>query len=337
VNNKLLEKLCNVNGGSGDESAVRELIYEEIKSKADKIVIDNLGNMLVTKKGNGKSGVKIAVTAHMDEVSFIVTAIRDDGTLAFEPVGGVNADSVLGRRITVNGKPGVIGSKAVHNLTDDEIKSAPKFGDFSVDIGALTKADASKYVSLGDRIYFAADYVELGNGCAASKAIDDRYGCAALISLINREWPCDITFGFLVQEEVGCRGAKAAELDVDYAIVVETTTAADFDGVTGDKRCCLVGEGAVVSFMDRSTVYDRELFALSKKVAAEGNIKWQTKTLVAGGNDASALNIKNGGIKTCAISIPCRYLHSANDLAKLSDMDAVEALVGKMIEAIAAK
>jgi endoglucanase len=267
-------------------------------------------------------------------VSFIVTYIRDDGTIAFDCVGGVNADTVLGRRVIINNHHGVIGGKAIHNMSADEKKAAPKFEDFSADIGCLSKEETDKFVSPGDRIYFEPNLTTFGDGKILSKAIDDRFGCAVLISLLERDLPCDITLCFLTQEEVGCRGAKAADIDADFAIVVETTTAADYDGVSGDKRCCLVGGGAVVSFMDKGTVYDKELFEMSKSVAEKNNIKWQTKTLIAGGNDASAVNIKQGGIRTMAISIPCRYLHTANSVAAVSDMEAVELLVEKMIFAI---
>jgi endoglucanase len=334
---EILRELCELVGGSGDENAVRDYIYALAKPLADDVKTDNLGNLLITKKGNGSSNVKIAVTAHMDEVSFIITDSRDDGSLAVSPVGGIESDVLLGQRVLINGKPGVIGAKAWHNLTDDERKAIPKFENYSADIGASKKENALKHVSLGDRIYFAQKFTEMGGGFILSKAIDDRFGCAVLLSLLERDYPCDVTFAFLVQEEVGCRGAKACELDADFAFVIEATTAADFDGVSGDKRCCLCGAGAVVGFMDRSTVYDRELFAQSRMIAEENNIPWQTKTLIAGGNDASALNIKSGGIRTLAISTPCRYIHTANSAAKLSDMEAVENLTVKMIEKVSRK
>jgi endoglucanase len=255
----------------------------------------------------------------------------------FAPVGGVNADSVLARRVVCNGLPGVIGAKAIHNMTEKEQQKAADFDDFSIDFGFSTKAVCEEKIALGDRLYFEENFLIFGNNMIASKAIDDRYGCAVLISLIEKNFPCDVTFAFLTQEEVGCRGAKAADIDADFAIVIETTTAADFDGVTGDKKCTRIGDGAVVSFMDRGTIYDKELYNLTRKTADENGIKSQTKTLIAGGNDASALNIKSGGIKTIAISIPCRYLHTANCVASIQDMDSVVSLTEKVIKKIIEK
>jgi endoglucanase len=332
MNLERLETLCNLNGGSGDESKIREFIYEKIKENTDEIRVDNLGNLIAFKKGNSNKKTKIALTAHMDEVSFIITSIRDDGTCKFAPVGGINADSVLGRRVASNGLPGVIGSKAIHNMTEKEQQKAADFDDFSIDFGFLSRAECEEKIALGDRVYFEENFLLFGNDMVASKAIDDRFGCAVLMSLIEKSFPCDVTFAFLTQEEIGCRGAKALDIDADIAIVIETTTAADFDGVSDDKKCTRLNEGAVVTFMDRGTIYDKDLYKLTRKTATENGIKTQTKTLIAGGNDASALNIKNGGIKTIAVSIPCRYLHTANCVASLSDMEAVENLVEKMIE-----
>lgn len=92
--------------------------------------------------------------------------------------------------------------------------------------------------------------------------------------------------------------------------MLEATTAADIPLSEGDKRCCLLGKGPVVSYMDRSTVYDRKLFDLSQEIAKDNSIGWQTKTLIAGGNDSGAIHISRSGVRTIAISVPCRYLHT---------------------------
>jgi endoglucanase len=330
---KNLKTICDINGGSGDEKLVRDYILSRIKDCGADIKIDNLGNIIVLKKGK-QPGKKIVLGAHMDEVSFIITHIADDGTLIFAPVGGIDAAASGGRRITVNGHLGVIGTKAVHNLKDDEKKAAITFENLKIDIGAADKSDAEKYVNLGDRAYFEADFAEFGQNKIASKAIDDRFGCEILIDLICSDLDFDCTFAFFAQEEVGCRGSKAADITADYAIIVETTTAADIDGAENEKRCCKVSGGSVISYMDRSTVYDREMYEIAKKTADENDIMWQTKTLIAGGNDASSVNTKTGGIKTAAISLPCRYLHTASVVADKGDIDCVRRLTRAMITAI---
>ncbi len=332
---ELLEKLCRINGTSGDESRVREFIISEISDFCE-YKVDPLGNIIAYKKGQGRAKNKVMISAHMDEVGMIVTSVKADGTLTVSEVGGIDPRVVIGRQVTVgdNDINGVIGAKAVHNLTADERKKAPKFSTLYVDIGAEDKAEAGKLVSLADRVHFASEFTVFGDGFVKGKAIDDRFGCAVMIELIKSELPYDCVFTFVVQEEVGLRGARPAAytVDPDFALVLEATTAADIPLASAEKRCCELGKGAVVSHMDRSTIYDKELYNLSREIAKEQGIGWQTKTMVAGGNDSGAIHISGGGVRTTAISAPCRYLHSPSCVVKLSDLEDCEKLAKLMIE-----
>lgn len=332
---ELLKKLCQINGTSGDESKVRDFIISEISDYCE-YKIDPLGNILAYKKGKKPAKNKVMISAHMDEVGMIVTSIKSDGTLTVSEVGGIDPRVVIGRQVTVGDKSlnGVIGAKAIHNLSADERKKAPKFSTLYVDIGAADKSEAEKLVSPGDRVHFASDFLEFGDGFIKGKAIDDRFGCAVMIDLIKSELPYDCVFTFVVQEEVGLRGARSAAytVDPDFALVIEATTAADIPLANGEKRCCELGKGAVVSHMDRSTIYDKELYNISREISKEQGINWQTKTMVAGGNDSGAIHISRGGVRTAAISAPCRYLHSPSCVVKYSDLEDCEKLVKLMIE-----
>ena len=332
---ELIEKLCQINGTSGDENKVRNFIISEISGHCD-YTVDPLGNIIAYKKGAESAKNKVMISAHMDEVGMIVTSIKSDGTLTISAVGGIDARVVIGRQVSVgdNGINGVIGAKAIHNLSADERKKALKFTSLYVDIGAADKEDAEKLVSLGDRVHFASEFLTFGDGYVKGKAIDDRFGCAVMIDLIKSELPYDCTFTFVVQEEVGLRGARPAAYTVapNFALVLEATTAADIPLASGEKRCCELGRGAVVSHMDRSTIYDKELYNISREIAKEQGISWQTKTMVAGGNDSGAIHISRGGVRTIAISAPCRYLHSPSCVVKLSDLEDCEKLAKLMIE-----
>ena len=332
---ELLEKLCLINGTSGDEGKVRDFIISEIADYCQ-YTVDPLGNIIAHKQGNNRSKNKVMISAHMDEVGMIVTSIKSDGTLTVSSVGGIDPRVVIGRQVSVgdNDINGVIGAKAIHNLSADERKKAPKFESIYVDIGAADKAEAEKLVSLGDRVHFSSEYVSFGDGFIKCKAIDDRFGCAVMIDLIKSELPYDCVFTFVVQEEVGLRGARAVAytVDPDFALVLEATTAADIPLASGEKRCCELGKGAVVSHMDRSTIYDKELYNISRAAADENGLGWQTKTMIAGGNDSGAIHISRGGLRTMAISAPCRYLHSPSCVVKLSDLETCERLAEIMIE-----
>lgn len=332
---RVLENLCLLNGTSGDESRVREYIINEIRNYCD-YSVDALGSVIALKKGKKIPDKKVMISAHMDEVGFIITYITEDGYLKFSPVGGIDPRVVIDRVVDINGTKGVIGAKAVHLLSSDEKKSAPSFDKMYIDIGAKNKEDAEKYVSLGDYAYFVSDYQEFGDGFVKAKALDDRIGCMLMIELIKSELEYDTCFCFNVQEEVGLRGSQCTAFSVqsDISIVLESTTAADLDGVTGGNKCCVLGDGPVVSFMDGRTVYDRELFNLAFETAKEKNIKVQTKTAIAGGNDAGAIQSAGKGSKVIAVSLPCRYIHSGSSVVKLSDIDETRKLISALLDKI---
>lgn len=318
----MLKDLCLLNGTSGREDAVRNYIIEKIKDKCE-YSVDALGSVIALKKGRKAPDKKVLVAAHTDEVGFIITDITDDGYLRFAPVGGIDAAVVLGRRVDINGIKGVVGAKAVHLLSDDEKKNEPAFDKLAIDIGAADKAEAEKAVSLGDCAYFASDYCEFGDGFIKSKALDDRIGCMLMIELINSDLEYDTYFCFNVQEEVGLRGSGCSAYAVkpDVAVILESTTAADIDGVTGGDKCCVLGKGPVVSFMDGRTIYDKQIFDLAFEVAKENNIKIQTKTKIAGGNDAGAIQKSGAGCRVAAVSLPCRYIHSGSSVVKIGDIE----------------
>lgn len=318
----MLKDLCLLNGTSGREDAVRNYIIEKIKDKCE-YSVDALGSVIAFKKGRKAPDKKVLVAAHTDEVGFIVTDITDDGYLRFAPVGGIDAAVVLGRRVDINGIKGVVGAKAVHLLSDDEKKNEPAFDKLAIDIGAADKAEAENAVSLGDCAYFASDYCEFGDGFIKSKALDDRIGCMLMIELINSDLEYDTYFCFNVQEEVGLRGSGCSAYAVkpDVAVILESTTAADIDGVTGGDKCCVLGKGPVVSFMDGRTIYDKQIFDLAFEVGKENNIKIQTKTKIAGGNDAGAIQKSGAGCRVAAVSLPCRYIHSGSSVVKIGDIE----------------
>lgn len=331
-----LREICSIDGASGDEGAVREYIMNNIK--ADDVSVDNLGNLIVFKKGKKAPKNKIMLAAHMDEVGFMVTDITEDGFLRFGAVGGVDPRVVLGRGVRFkNGTLGVVGTKATHQQSSDERKKAPDFSDMYIDIGVSGKEGAEKLVSRGDTACFDSDFFAFGDAFIKGKAIDDRAGCLIMIDMINSELEYDMWFAFTVQEEVGIRGAKAASFAVepDIALVLETTTACDIAGVGGDKRVCQLGKGCVVSYMDRSTIYDKELYKLAFDTAEKIGVPAQTKTVVAGGNDSGAIHVSRGGVRTCALSVPCRYLHSPSCVIKESDFEATKALAIAMANACA--
>lgn len=335
---KLLKRLCKCDGISGDEGKVRELIINEIKPYADSITVDNLGNLLVHKKGKNIAKSKLMLSAHMDEVGLMVTDITSDGYIKFDEVGGIDRRVLLGKSVTLgkNKINGVIGVKPIHLCKGEENSRIPELSEMYIDIGADSKEDALKYIKYGDSINFVSDF-NVTSDSITSKALDDRFGCLVLVELIKSDLEYDMDFAFVVQEEVGLRGAKVAAFTVDpeFALVIETTTAADIPEVDENKQVCNLSDGAVISVMDRRTIYDKEMIALAFECAEKLNIKAQYKRAVAGGNDAGVIHSSKSGVRTLAVSLPCRYLHSPNCVVNKQDCENMMMLVSELAENIA--
>ena len=331
-----LEKLSELHGVSGVEDEVRKFIIKEIKPFCDEVSVNSTGSVIAFKKGKNTPENKLMLCAHMDEVGLIITDVGENGLLKFAAVGGIDDRVLCGTPVLVGDEklPGVIGAKPIHLLEGDERSKAPSIDNMYIDIGALTKDEALQRVCPGDYAVFDTNFGQFGDGLLKGKALDDRAGCAVLMEIIKRDLECDMYFVFSTMEEVGLRGAKcvAFSLAPDMAIVVESTTAADIPGVDECSKVCKVGEGAVISFMDRATIYDRGLFKMVQRIASDRAIKWQVKKGVTGGNDSGSIHNSRGGVRTAAISLPCRYLHSPCGVIAENDLNAVCELVHAFAE-----
>lgn len=327
---KLTEKLCNLYGPSGLEDEVREAIIEEISPYCEKLYTDKVGNLIAYKKGRKSTDKPLLFAAHMDEVGFMVQYISPEGYLYFDTIGGIDNSVIGGRRIILgeNKLLGVVASKAIHLQKPEERGMCIPISEMYIDIGCTTKEDAKKHISVGDCGVFVPNFEEFGDGFIKSKAIDDRFGCAVLCTMIKEEREYDTVFVFTVCEETGCRGAQTAaySLNPECTVVIESTTAGDIHGVSATRRACAVGEGAVLTVMDNGTVYDKPFFDKAVELAKANDVNYQIKSTVAGGNDSRAFQTTAKGSRVLAISAPVRYIHSASSVVKKSDLEDVLAL-----------
>lgn len=327
---ELLRELCELDGTSGDEGAVRECIIKHIDGFCD-WHIDPLGSIIAFKKGKKRPAKRIMLDAHTDEVGLIITSVTPDGFLKFHTVGGIYTEVLLSRRVKIGNIYGVIGCKPIHLAKGDAAKKLPEVDQLYIDIGVSSADEALELISLGDRAVMESEWCECGDKIKI-KALDDRIGCAVLITLLREESEYDFYATFTVQEEVGTRGAKAAAFSVDpeCCIVLEGTTAADIADVDETHRVCRLGKGAAISFMDKGTVYDRDYY----NAALNSGILCQVKASVSGGNNSASIHQSRGGVRTLTISVPCRYIHSASSVADKRDIHSALELARYMLNGI---
>ncbi|MBR5308627.1 MAG: M42 family peptidase [Clostridia bacterium] len=321
----LLLKLCSLDGVSGCEKNVLSFISEEIMPFADSVYYDRAGNLVAFKRGKRTPNKRIVFAAHADEVGLVIKSIEEDGTLLFDDIG-ILASSLPTRRVFVGDKRlhGVIGSKPIHLVPRAERGKKAKYEDLYIDIGALSKSEAEQYVSVGDSVSFDSECVMLSENILKAKAVDDRAGCTVLINLIKSELEYDTYFVFTRREELGTLGAISAanSLKPDICIVCESTTASDICGTPDMRKVVKLGFGAAVPFMDGGTLYSRELYALAGRIAEEKGIKWQTKTMVAGGTDARSFQREGHGCRVLGVALPTRYIHSSACVCDIRDFYA---------------
>lgn len=325
----LIKELTDLNGISGNEKEVRDFIICKISNLCDSIKVDSIGNIIAYKKGSN-SKFKVMLSAHMDEVGFIVSGHTDKGFIKFKPVGGIDDKILPGKRVLVGKKNlcGVIGIKPIHQQDKDEREKINKVKNMYIDIGADSKEEAEKLSPLGEFIAFDSEFIELGTNCIKAKALDDRVGCAVLIEALKHNFEFDLYACFTVQEEVGLRGAKVAAYNVmpDVALVIEGTTCSDIPNVEPYEQSTILGNGAALTIMDRTCICDKELVQFLHEVAIKNNIKVQYKQTTSGGNDSGQIQRTGTGVKTASISVPCRYIHSPVSVMSRSDFESVERL-----------
>lgn len=331
MNKKLLTALCCADGVSGYEDAVRTLILEELKKSSVPMdmQVDKIGNVLVHLHGKSPASNVLQIDAHMDEVGFIITHINDNGTLRFSAIGGINDGMLFGHRVCIGGQIGVIGGKAMHQCKGDDSKKVPAADTMVIDIGCSSADEAKQLVNIGDTGTFDAGLTWMNENRYYGKAVDDRIGCLLLLELAKQQPERDLWLSFSTQEEIGLRGAGVATeaIQPDYVIAIDATTAADTAGNDGAEAVCRVGEGAVVAFADRATLYDPTLYQRIRLLAQDNGIATQTKTQVAGGNNAGAMQRRLTGAYTATVSLPCRYIHSPTCMGSVADYEAMLRLV----------
>ena len=326
INVKLLKSICEIAGAPGFEKRIRELVIKEIKPYADKVTIDNMGNVTAFKKG--KKDKKVMVAAHMDEIGFMVTHIDDNGFLRFIPLGGFDPKTLTAQRVIVHGKKdvvGVMGTKPIHVMTPEERNRVVPISDYFIDLG-MSKKEVEKVIEIGSPVTRQRELIEMGD-CVNCKSIDNRVSVFILIETLKelKNFPYDLYAVFTVQEEVGIRGANASALQIqpDFGFGLDTTIAFDVPGSRGHDKVTSLGKGTAIKIMDSSTICDYRMVNYMKKTADKHKIKWQPEILPAGGTDTAGIQrMSPGGAISGAVSIPTRHIHQVIEMANKHDIRA---------------
>ncbi len=320
---EILEKLCTLNLIASNEASLFSEACSVFGDKA-KIERDKIGNIYI-KIGNDNAKNKILLDAHCDQIGFVVTDFYDNGFLKVAAVGGIDARAAFGSRVTVFGKEtleGVFATVPPH-LQKGESDKFPAIDELAVDVG-LSKNEAETLISRGDFVLIKSEFTCLGENKVCSAALDNKAGVAALFALglkltqAKLKKTC-VTLLLSVQEELGLRGAFAAEFDADEVIVIDTSFGS-YPGAPSEKTGKLAG-GVMLG---HSPLLSRPLTEKIEKIAVEKDILIQHEILSEStGTNADRLTLKAGGVDCALISLPILNMHSASEILDLSDLNSL--------------
>src|SRR4051794_34162798 len=330
-------------GPSGYETAPAAVFRDAAGAFAEASA-DVMGSSWARVKGSG-DGPTLAIVGHIDEIGLIVTHIDDDGFLRFSGVGGWDTQILVGQRLEIATRdgvvPGVIGKKPIHLLKDEERKKVAEIKELHIDIGAADGDEARARVRIGDVAVITGDPVDMPNGRAVSRSMDNRLGCyvayeAARLVADAGGAPGDVVAVAAVQEETtfGGSATTAYALRPDLAIIVDVTHATDAPGIdVNELGSHPLGSGPVI---ERGSNLNPAVFELLYDAAEAEGIPY---TVAASGRhtgtDADAMHLAAGGVPCGLIGLPLRYMHSPVEMVDLADIDNSARLIAAAAQRLA--
>ncbi len=328
----LLDKLLCAGAPSGHEGPAAA-VWRKAASFA-LLSTDGLGSSIARV---GDAAPLLAVVGHIDEIGLVVTHIDEKGFLWFAPIGGWDPQILVGQRVEVRGRnglvPGVAGRKPIHLLDADQRKKVVELKGLHIDVGAVDRDEASELVRVGDPVVIAAEPVRLAGDRLVSRAMDNRLGAYVALEALRRcEERGSLSGSFAavaaVQEEIGLFGARTSAFEVrpDLAVAVDVTHATDAPGIDEkEEGSHPLGSGPVIF---RGSTLSPKVSDLLVEAADDAGIEY---TISATGRsshtDADAIQISRSGIPTGLVSIPLRYMHSPVELVDLGDLEATVELI----------
>jgi endoglucanase len=341
----LLEQLCPLSAPSGHEEAVREWLLAEWGPAVESIDVDGIGNVLACVGG---SGPKAMVTAHMDEIGWVVRSITDDGFLLLDGVPGVRRDGPsrwypVGQGVKAFSRDGAVANGVLAAATGHVVSSDRKlrehevlgWSDFFVDLGVESREEVERLgVHIGAPVVFEGAPRRVGER-VVSKSMDDRLPLAVMTLLLERVDVSALTHELwlvaTVQEETGLHGAKAvaASQSYDLAIALDVGLVGDIPTVESHDYPARLGGGPTVVHRDSHVVYDGELSWRLIEAAATAGVPSQHGVYGSYGSDG--VPFVQAGMRTALVGIPTRYTHTAFEMIDLRDVEATVRMLKTLV------
>jgi len=328
---ELLKELVMIPGVSGYEGQVADFIQSNFPSGVEP-QRDDMENVWFTV---GEGRPYLLFVAHTDELGLVIEEITPEGTLKVRGRGGFISTMYEGRPVVIYTEKGPVNGVVAPrpDYFSREAASKPfRTSDFEIYLGVSSEEEVrSLWVEEGNQITIKKRIVELSPDLIATRAVDDRAGCAALLAAALRiDWKKikgkTITCAWDVQEETGLIGASrlSQTLRPDYVFPVDTFVSSDAPLDSKRFARTVLGKGAVLRAIDSSNIAPR--FELEKviKIARNNNIPFQLGN-TRGGNDGSVF-IPRGAVDI-PLSWPGVYSHSFIEKIHRRDLEGLTELI----------
>lgn len=325
----ILKLLTAEAGVSGEEFPASKKAADILGKYARDVKIDAFGNVTGFVKSDNPDAKTLMLDAHIDRVGFIVTYIDEQGFIGVGKCGSPDMKALLAQSVTVHGKKDVLGVVSTLPPHVSKDKGVPEIGDICIDVG-LTKEQAEKVISLGDKITVNSAFRELLGNRISAPAVDDRSGVCAILAaldMLKGKTAYNLAISFSSCEEVGERGAKmtAFSIQPDEAIAVDVSFGRTPD--SSAKETAVLGSGVMIGF---SAALDREMSNKLCSIAKNAGIPFTREIMPEStGTNADAIGISGKGAKCCTLSFPIRYMHTPIETVDLNDIESTAQLICK--------
>lgn len=327
--------LLNTPSPSGQEVNLQKKWINYVKSFADEIRTDDIGNAIGVI--NPDAPFKILLAGHCDEIGLVIKRIDEDGYLYFDKVGGINPKAAVGMKITIIGfrgiVHGVIGVNAQHH---GGLKNDFGLDDLFIDCGYKTKGEAETYIRIGDLAVYKTEPEVLNGRYLSARGLDNRTGSFIVAEVLRvlSEKGCSVGVyaASTVNEETNMSGAyfAASQVEPTVAIACDVTFATDYPAVDKKKHGDVRLENGPV--LARGSLINSKINELLEKAARKEQINIQYEvTPRRTGTDADKMLYTNRGVPVALVSLPLRYMHSPIETVSLKDIQDEVQLLSSMI------
>jgi putative aminopeptidase FrvX len=333
----LLQRLSDAAGPPGAEEPVRAIMVPEMKPYVtEPIRYDGMGSVIAQQ---GKTGPRIMIDAHMDELGGMVRRVTPTGFLTMQMLGGWLDQALVDQRWIIIGSKGpvhaVTGIRDIHIVSPDERTKVFPRDSLYLDIGAKNAAEAAAMgVAPGDPVVPDSPFLVMnGSNNYLGKAWDDRIGDAVLVEAMRRTATMphanQLFYVATTQEEIGLRGARTAAQVVkpDLGIAIEGGITGDTAGARPEESQVKLGAGPGMFLYDSSAIPNRKLVAFVRETAKASGIPLQADLVQGYGDDSAEMQTMGGGTPTINLVVPVRYTHSHNGIVNRGDFDKMVDLV----------